>query len=134
MNDSVTTEPKRRFEAALRGARLATPHPMKDIPSKQSQGGSTGGTHPTTRKSGRRGLIVGVPAKRSAAEMFDINTNKVVDALKPYRPTPIVSGGHWDWRFCRTFAWSEPNCGCDHCHSGSRNAYLWARKKRNFKA
>ena len=28
-------ETKRRFEAALRGARLAAPQPMKDIPPKR---------------------------------------------------------------------------------------------------
>jgi len=28
-------EAQRRFEAALRGARLALPQPMKDIPSKR---------------------------------------------------------------------------------------------------
>jgi hypothetical protein len=27
-------EARRRFEAALRGARIAEPHPMKDIPPK----------------------------------------------------------------------------------------------------
>jgi len=35
-NDQYTDEEsKRRFEAALRGARAAEPHPMKDIPRKR---------------------------------------------------------------------------------------------------
>jgi hypothetical protein len=29
------TEISKRFEAALRGARMAAPHPMKDIPPKR---------------------------------------------------------------------------------------------------
>jgi hypothetical protein len=31
-------ESKARFEAALRGARAAAPHPMKDIPPKRRKG------------------------------------------------------------------------------------------------
>jgi hypothetical protein len=31
-------ESARRFEAALRGARLASPQPMKDIPRKRAKG------------------------------------------------------------------------------------------------
>jgi hypothetical protein len=31
-------ETKRRLEAALRGARIAGPKPMKDIPAKRSKG------------------------------------------------------------------------------------------------
>jgi hypothetical protein len=34
-------EAKRRFEAALRGARAAAAHPMKDIPPKRAVGGKT---------------------------------------------------------------------------------------------
>ena len=30
-------ETKERFEAALRGARIAEPHPMKDIPPKRAK-------------------------------------------------------------------------------------------------
>jgi hypothetical protein len=34
-------ETKRRFEAALRGARAVGPHPMKEIPPKRPKTGAT---------------------------------------------------------------------------------------------
>jgi hypothetical protein len=43
-------EAKRRFEAALRGARLATPQPMKEIPSKRAKAASARKTRARQQK------------------------------------------------------------------------------------
>jgi hypothetical protein len=44
-------ETKRRFEAALRGARLAETKPMKDIPPKRPKSNPNNGHHPQGRQN-----------------------------------------------------------------------------------